>query len=491
LGPEHGPGDPLRLGLWGSFDVENYGDALFPRLARHELGRRLPGAVVRSFGLVGDRAPSRFDGGPIEPLGEPTPERLTELAGSLDLVIVGAGEIIHVRDEEWAAYYPIADAAGIAPSRFFVDGLGPGLEEECPVVWHAVGVPFDIDPPQAPRFRRALADRPHVSVRDRASRERLRAAGVTREIAVVPDPAVLLPRVLPPETLRERVRGLRAEGAFPAADRVLAVQASRAHLPQLDAIAAAVRRLAGRIDAVPLLVETGPCHGDGEFATALADRLPDAARLGPAGTVDLTAAIAGSVGFVGVSLHGNIAALGYGRPHVVLGMNGESKLWGLAAALGDPDVVVRSADEIPDAFEASAAASPRLDGVRELQERADAQFDALAEVARRTPGRPARGQVGDRALRDAYEARGRRLVAERWRMADRLSATEEELAAAHEEQDRLRGEIARREERIRELEREVAGKQGELDRLLATRTFRYTAAARRLYGRLRALFRPR
>jgi polysaccharide pyruvyl transferase WcaK-like protein len=483
----------VRIGLWGTFDVENYGDALFPRLARHELGRRLPEAVVRTFGLVGDRSPSRFDGGPIEPLGEPTPERLAELAARLDLVIVGAGEIIHLRDEDWAAYYPIGprEAAAIAPSRFFVDGLGRELEEECPVVWHAVGVPFDIDPRQAPRFRRALETRPHVSVRDRASLERLRAAGVAREVAVVPDPAVLLPRILPPESVRDRLRDLRREGVFPDADRVIAVQGSRGHLPHVDRIATAVRRLAAGLDAVPLVVETGPCHGDGEFALALAERVPEGRRLGPAGLVDLTAAIAGSVGFVGASLHGNITALAYGRPQVVLGMNGESKLWGLADALGDPDVVVRAADEIPDAFEASAAAAPRRDQVRELQERADAQFDALTEAARGVPGRsPSRGEA-DGALREAYAARGRRLVTQRWRMADRLAETEEEVAAGLEEQARLREEIVRRDERIAELEGEVNGKQGELDRLMATRTFRYTAALRRVYGRVRSMFRRR
>ena len=483
----------MRIGLWGTFDVENYGDALFPRLARHELGRRLPGAHVRPFGLMGDRSPSRFDSGPIELLGEPTPERLTELAESLDLVIVGAGEIIHLRDQEWAAYYPMPaeEAAAIAPSRFFVDGLGPELEEECPVVWHAVGIPADIEPRQGARFRRALEARPHVSVRDRTSLARLRAAGVVREVAVVPDPAVLLPRLLSPEMLGKRLRVLRHQGVFPPAERVLVVQGSRAHLPHVDPIAAAVERVASRVDAVPLVVETGPCLGDGEFAGALAERLRDARRLGPAGIVDLTAAIAGSVGFVGVSMHGNIAALTYGVPQVVLGMNGESKLWGLAEAIGDPDVVVRAAEEIPDAFDSSAASSPRRDAVLELRERADAQFDALAQAVPPPPGRARSPGTGDGALRDGYAARGRRLVAERWKMADRLAETEEELAAAIEEQGRLRGEIARRDERIEAVETEAAARREELDRLMATRTFRYTAAARRVYGRLRSRFRRR
>jgi polysaccharide pyruvyl transferase WcaK-like protein len=480
----------VRIGLWGTFDVENYGDALFPMLARGELLRRLPNAAISAFGLVGDGHPNRFDGRTrIEALGAPTPERLEELASRLDLVVVGGGEIVHTRDREWASYYPITadEAAAIAPSRFFIDGLGEELEEECPVVWHAVGLPFDVEVTQAGRFRRALAGRPHVSVRDAASLGRLRAAGVAREIAVVPDPAILLPRLYPPEVLATRIHALRAEEAYPREDRVLLVQGSRAHVPHAADLAEAIAEVCGRIRAAPLVVETGACHGDHEFAAALAGPLPESRRLGPAGLVDLTAAIAGSVGFIGVSLHGNIAALAYGRPNVLLGMSGETKLTGLSEAVREPDMLAKEPADVPEAFMAVAERGPREEEVRELGERADAQFDAIAEVARRAgDGRPRRAPAWSDPLRAAYRERGRRLVAQRWRLADRLARTEEELATSEQEGSRLRKEISRLEDRERELEAEVSGKQGELDRLMATRTFRYTAALRRAYGKLRA-----
>lgn len=64
----------VRIGLWGTFDVENYGDALFPRLARRELARRIPEADVKAYGIVGAPSPNRFDvWGGIEALGEPSP----------------------------------------------------------------------------------------------------------------------------------------------------------------------------------------------------------------------------------------------------------------------------------------------------------------------------------------------------------------------------------------------------------------------------------
>jgi len=90
------------------------------------------------------------------------------------------------------------------------------------------------------------------------------------------------------------------------------------------------------------------------------------------------------------------------------------------------------------------------------------------------------GELGElreelRLLREAHQARGRLLARQRWAFADRLR---DETGGREEEIERLRAEVRR-------LEREVEGKQGELERLLNTRTFRYTAKLRGLWGRVR------
>lgn len=81
-------------------------------------------------------------------------------------------------------------------------------------------------------------------------------------------------------------------------------------------------------------------------------------------------------------------------------------------------------------------------------------------------------------LRAAYEKRGERMAAERVRFADLLS--ESELRGSD-----LERQVARLEEERDGLRAEVVGKDGELRRLMNTRTFRWTAGIRRLWGRLR------
>ncbi len=80
-----------------------------------------------------------------------------------------------------------------------------------------------------------------------------------------------------------------------------------------------------------------------------------------------------------------------------------------------------------------------------------------------------------RLLSEAHEARGRLLAKQRWEFAERLrDETEDrdvELATLRAEVDRL--------------EKELEGKQGELDRLAQTKVLRFSAPIRGLWAKVR------
>ena len=72
-----------------------------------------------------------------------------------------------------------------------------------------------------------------------------------------------------------------------------------------------------------------PVTGIIEFAQALAAALPVPSYHVPDGALveDLVAAVWGSQGFpIGISLHGNITAFCFDKPHVALNLLGFSKL---------------------------------------------------------------------------------------------------------------------------------------------------------------------
>ena len=405
-----------RIALFGTFDVDNYGDHLFPRVARHEFGRRLPDAVVTPFAPYGRLHPTGLDDGrPAEPLGPWTPERAAGLAAAHHLVVVGGGELIHLHDPLLAAVYETTpdELLRLAPSRFFVEGLGPELEADCPVVWHGVGVPWAPGEEAAARLRGALGPRPYVTVRDRHSAERLAAAGVERPVDVVPDSALLLDRIMSPSSLRARLDRLRAAGGYPASGSpALVVQGCDLLLPHLEGVVAAVDGWLAAQPVPPEIValETGRCRGDADFADRLARALGSRRtwRLPDARTVeDIAAAVAGGELFLGSSLHGAITALVYGRPFVLLHLFGDAKLDGFGDLTGLDRLVVHHAGDIPKGLRAAAEPVP-VGLLPELQARVDVHFDRLADLAAERAAARADGGVSP-ARRTLLPAAARRL----------------------------------------------------------------------------------
>jgi polysaccharide pyruvyl transferase WcaK-like protein len=496
------------VGIWGTFDVENYGDHLFVRVAEHELSRRLGPVELRAFSPYGWLHPTRLDGGePAEPLGRWERARVVELAAELHCVLVGGGEIIHTHDELLAPAYGVGpqDVTRIEPSRWFIEGLGPDLERTTPVVWHAVGVPFDPTPHEAERFRAALASRNYVAVRDERSRERLVQSGVSCEITVVPDSALLLSRVLPDEVLDRRLAFLRRMGWYPGDGKALVVQGNRDMLAFVPEIAAALDQiLVHHADLQPVLIQTGVCHGDGDMAGALEAALSRRVfRLPPeVGVEDIAAAISRSAAFVGSSLHGCITALAFGRPFLVLNLDAQSKLDGFADLADRDGAVARAPTEVGPALERVLDQGADAAPATRLQRQVDDHFDRVATIVETTSARrdhtrddgpssphtAGRLEAEIRTLRSAHEAQAHRIRAERLRLADHMKEVQEELLARRAAVADLQAALEESNASADEAQVRASEAEREIRSLQNTRTFRYLAAPRRTYSRIRRLW---
>jgi polysaccharide pyruvyl transferase WcaK-like protein len=430
-----------RVCVVGTFDVDNYGDHLFPRIAALELGRRIPGITVDCYSPFGRLHPTRF-GSDARPLGPWRDDRLDRFADVYDAFIVGGGELLHLNDPLLGAFYGVSprEIELVQPSRWFLEGLGGGAREErCPVLWNALGVPYDLSSAQASRMREAMSGRAPAVVRDPLSKSRLEAAGVLPPIDVVPDTGLLVDRLLPVLS--------PAGGALapPRGDRTVVVQGCDLVVPFVAQLAAAVVRTG--LD--PVLVETGRCRGDGLFADAMAIELR-AAGLSPrrlpseATLADIATTLASAELVLASSLHAGITALVHGRRFVVLNLGDESKLRGFGLVTGCEDRVVSDAA----AVDAAASLPPvPMERVRQLQARVDVHFDALAS-----------------AIVESVE---RRIPDER------RAVTADDL-----EPDALRSHVE-------VLRAELAATEDELARLRATKTFRYLAPVRSVVAGVR------
>jgi len=356
------------IGVWGCFDSESLGAQLALRISTAELERRLPGVRIRAFAPCGATRPIAFDGGePVEPLSPPTPSHVDALAGALDLVVL-TGNLSVAGSGTLAATYGITLSEATPLAHLLLSGL-----PDVPRAWSCVSVPPDV----ASRADGCV----HVSVVDEASLSRLPAA------TLVPEPALLAPRIFPPRALEKRLAFLQAMGWWPEVGAPILLQGSTTDVEQAAAVATALG------DRQVVLI--GADAGDSEFALVMAALLPHALRIPElAGVEDRVAAVTAAGAVVTSSATFRALAMAYGRPY------GDTSA---PSSLHDPEPSAGPADSLDAEYDALACLLPEVEPAPLV----------TAEVA---------------ALHAALDARGRRLAIERAQMADYVWS----LKAEHE-----------------------------------------------------------
>ncbi len=318
------------------------------------------------------------------------------------------------------------------------------------MLWHGVGIPYDLSPEQLTRMAAATAHRTSAAVRDPLSAKRLAASGYSGDIDIVPDSGLLIDRVLPRKVLDARLADLRARGQYPRRP-ALVLQGCDLLVPDAEAIAGVVARCQEDADAEIVLVETGRCRADGEFADAVSRalevrlgrrpyRLPGTAPL-----EDVAAALAGAAVVVGSSLHAAVTAVAFERPFVTMNFGRESKLDGFGLQTGLAKHVIHEVGDLGGALTAALTSPPSPARVFALRHQLDRHFDGLAGAVKES-----------------------------------VASTHRRLVVLHDDEV-LRGRLDDAAGRAQQAE-------AERDAILATRTFRATASARRRYGQLRAHF---
>jgi hypothetical protein len=482
--PRPGEETRPRIGVWGRFDSSGFADRVQPWILEREIRRRLPEADLRTYAPLGGAETIASDAGfATVDLGQWSPRRATELSEALDCVVV-AGDLFGVSDE-WASTVAEPGAGGVRLAPFLVEGLGRELEEGCPVAWSAVGVAFDLEPEEGERLRAALPARPYVSVRDEASRERLQRAGVESEIALVPDPLLLLPRAFPPELLARRLEYLKHMEWFPRSGEPLVVQQSPAFVARAEELAAALATALERSPVPVVLLDLGTGRGDGTFADAVSRHLSVPIFRVPPDTAvsDLVAVLSHARAFVGTSVRASVACSAFGVPGLVVDRS-------FRTPSREAVLAIRRVLRAPRGTGAEPTDTSKL----------DAHFDRLAGLAESALAhRLRRGGDGEQGLlarlrenervleswRTAYAARTQQVVDSRLRsaaLAEKAQAETRKLAA---ELNVLQEEAARRHHSWAAATSELAAERGEREtgeRELANERAQREAASRELAG---------
>lgn len=499
-----------RVGIAGSFDLDQFRTALLARITVAELGRRLPAATFRLFSPYGSDSGSRMDpGAPVEALGSFGVDRARRLGAQLDVLVVTG--TVPADAGVAAALYGGAPHDDL-PTMFLTRGLSAAGPEPAPTIWSAVDV-FPPPPPSSPapavvyaglldgqgaeagrdaagagQLRDGTAEPPDVGGEVLAVAADLRAgAAELSTVADLPDPGVLVRRLLDPAVLERRLTYLRVIGRYPAAGPVLVVHGDGRLTEHAAAIAAVLDRLQDRHPTLSLvLAELDPVRGDGAFLNVLSAELlrPPEMLSVDTGIDDILAVLAGADVVVSTAPTPLAVAAAYGGRAVAVDFFGDAALAGDAALVDGSarvstvETLDRQLRDLGDLLSVIAP-SPRSAPQRlvEAQARLDSHFDRVAEIAAAAAAEPA-APAAPGSRNGVTSDLGRRLaVLERAHAAVRSRANAERVAMA----DAIVGARAQTVDHEPELRR----LQTELSALYNSKTLRAMRPARAVYARLR------
>jgi lipopolysaccharide transport system ATP-binding protein len=438
-----------KVGVVGTFDVENYGDLLFPLIAQKELAERL-GQVELSAFSYGARTAAEW------PFPVTSVTELPRLAAGLDALLLGGGFLVRFDKVVAAGYGP--PTAGIHhPTGFWLSPAEICLQHGVPLVWNSPGANYqDIPSWAGPLLELALSQSKYIAVRDEPSRQALLPYAGPSRIEVVPDTVFGLSRWMPDPPTFDLNRLRDANGLN---GPYIIIQGVRG----LESCYRFLERHADRLRGYRFLaLAIGPVNGDDD--TRPDAGLPGLVRL-PVWPRPLLLAelIRQAAAVIGPSFHLAITALAAGVPVFTPANLSIGKFPGLAALEGIHPLPAEPGQDA-EWFLSRLGKTPISPQVTSAIDRLTAHWDRVAEVVRggATDSAVAVGRfwqslpglIEGHATRcqdalDALEALSQSTEKERAAAADRVAELTRQVQSAEPE----RAEAARR---IAELSRLVA-----------------------------------
>lgn len=300
-----------RIAQIGTFDLENYGDLLFPVILENELKKRIQNVEIVLFSPIGGNMP--FYGKKICSIDQIEYEHLKR---NFDVIIIGGGDIIRLdanvaADDKYPAHEKTANL-WIFPILF-------AQKYDIPVLFNAPGVPFALPNEKFPLLKEILKKVSYLSTRDNISANFIKKVDDELQVTVVPDTVFLLKRCYSKELLDKVYDLLVNKIQMPK--RYLLFQLN--HLENgvtVEEYSDILTSLEAEIGMPILLFPIGYIHEDSllldsiSFCSGNHFRKIDC-KLSP---IEMAAVISHSSGFIGTSYHGCLTSHLFGVPTIVV-----------------------------------------------------------------------------------------------------------------------------------------------------------------------------
>ncbi|MBQ6147582.1 polysaccharide pyruvyl transferase family protein, partial [Candidatus Saccharibacteria bacterium] len=329
----------------GSFDVENYGDLLFPVVFEHEIKKRLNLDNLFLFSPNGGRMP--FYDREVYSTAE-----LDDFCAKhkIDGIVVGGGDTVRL-DSKVLKDYPESFIPSLSMWQY---PIFVANKYNLPVVFNCPGVPLDFG------INQSIVDYtmdlcPYLSVRDRNAKNTFSVKNA-KKIEVVLDSVNLIDEVYPKKILEKRFLKLKNTNKIEERFIVLQVNNIQGGDEQfIQNLAELVNLINEKYDLQVVFSPIGYVHDDLECLKKIYARVKARKRnvmvtqkMSPE---DMLALFSHSAGFIGTSLHGLITSNVYHVPILGIDTQNRNKISGYAELCGIENRLVRNISEVKNVFE--------------------------------------------------------------------------------------------------------------------------------------------
>lgn len=381
---------------YGTFDVDNFGDLLFPHVIESGLGG--------AFGEIVHVSPSSSRSLWPDACVTITCEEASQIPNSeVAGVILGGGQLVHVSPSDVSSYVDEDDLFLNAYPKLWYGAALRAWKSGCPLVWNSPGVPSALPHRSRALLRWATSSADLLAVRDQASLQNLVSSDCAEDaIMVVPDSAFGISNWWPRDSLLDDYMELVSANEF-RGERTLAVHVKARIGLSFEEVAQAVDRLASDLGAVPILIAIGLCNEDQKAVAVVSGKMtePHIALVNPESLRLIAACIAFSEAYYGSSLHGLICAVAYGRHGAIVHPRPPSKMAAVLQLLGTPELLYPSWRSlilsVADNADTLTYRSTVSDGMVEIR-RMRKEFGSAIAVALSSPAKKR-----DRPPTDTYE----------------------------------------------------------------------------------------
>lgn len=347
----------MKIAQFGTFDVGNYGDLLFPHIARW----RYPDIDWVHVSPLGGSAPFTD--------ALPTVGYLQAKKGDYDGVLVGGGNILSTRRTSLREYASIARTA--YPS-IWLGAAAMARKQKIPVAFNAPSIMTkNFHSYEKFLIKGVFRSAAYLAMRD-AQSVQIASSGKV-ECHFVPDSVFDLSRMWPKSAL---VRG--------ESKNYIAIHVNRRYIGSIDSVCQTLSRIANAKKAELHIIPIAACHGDRETAKLVALRSSCMAKVADAERLmGIAADIAYASMYIGSSMHGFITAVSYGVPALLVleGKTPMRKFQGVLDTVGaDSSVICSSWEDALSSLDRAFVVSPER--LKSIHAMLDAHWQMIAQAFR-------------------------------------------------------------------------------------------------------------